>query len=71
MMENSRKIFRQSRQGNRMLELLRTTGIHPTADWLYEKLKKELLIREKDISIINGMYKSSKTVPIFQYSFNF
>ena len=41
LMRNSEKTFRQSRQRTRMLELLRSTGIHPTADWLYDKLKKE------------------------------
>jgi Fur family transcriptional regulator, peroxide stress response regulator len=34
-------LFRQSRQRTRILELLRSTSIHPTADWLYEQLKKE------------------------------
>jgi len=33
--------FRQSKQRNRILELLRSTASHPTADWLYEQLKKE------------------------------
>jgi len=35
------KISRHSRQRERILELLRSTSSHPTADWLYEKLKKE------------------------------
>ena len=33
--------FRQSRQRQRLLELLRSSDNHPTADWLYEHLKKE------------------------------
>lgn len=33
--------LRQSKQRERILELLRSTDIHPSADWLYEKLKKE------------------------------
>jgi Fur family transcriptional regulator, peroxide stress response regulator len=33
--------LRQSRQRTRILELLKSTTIHPTADWLYEQLKKE------------------------------
>ncbi len=33
--------LRQSKQRNRILELLRSTGSHPTADWLYDQLKKE------------------------------
>ena len=41
MTKNSLKIFRQSKQRTRILELLRSTEIHPTADWLYEKLKNE------------------------------
>jgi len=33
--------YRRSRQRERLLELLRSTGEHPTADWLYSKLKGE------------------------------
>lgn len=33
--------YKRSRQRNRILELLRETGTHPTADWIYEHLKKE------------------------------
>jgi len=33
--------FRQSRQRQRTLELLRETDSHPSVDWLYERLKKE------------------------------
>ena len=41
MTKQEKTTFRQSRQRNRILELLRSTGNHPTADWLYERLKKE------------------------------
>ncbi len=33
--------YKKSRQRERILQLLRGTGSHPTADWLYEKLKHE------------------------------
>jgi Fur family transcriptional regulator, peroxide stress response regulator len=33
--------YRKSRQRERMLELLRSTEAHPTANWLYGKLRKE------------------------------
>ncbi|MBN1561872.1 transcriptional repressor [candidate division KSB1 bacterium] len=36
-----KKKFRTSKQRNRMLQLLRATDSHPTAEWLYEKLKME------------------------------
>ncbi len=41
MAENKEKILRQSRQRNRILELLQSVETHPTADWLYENLKGE------------------------------
>jgi len=41
MNKEEKTTIRQSRQRNRILELLRSTGSHPTADWLYERLKKE------------------------------
>ena len=41
MTNKPHNIFRQSKQRTRILELLRSTEIHPTADWLYEKLKNE------------------------------
>lgn len=34
-------VYRKSRQRERILELLKNTDSHPTADWLYAKLKKE------------------------------
>lgn len=33
--------YRRSRQRDRLLEMLRETGSHPTADWLYHSLKDE------------------------------
>lgn len=33
--------YKRSKQRERMLELLGQTDIHPTADWLYSKLKRE------------------------------
>jgi Fur family peroxide stress response transcriptional regulator len=41
MEKEEKTIFRTSKQRNRILELLRSTDSHPTADWLYEHLKKE------------------------------
>jgi Fur family peroxide stress response transcriptional regulator len=35
------KTLRRSKQRDRILELLQSTTIHPTADWIYEQLKKE------------------------------
>ena len=41
-MQNKEQIvFRQSKQRNRILEVLRSTESHPTADWLYNQLKSE------------------------------
>jgi Fur family transcriptional regulator, peroxide stress response regulator len=34
-------IYRYSRQRERLLHILRKTTAHPTADWLYQRLKKE------------------------------
>ncbi len=33
--------YKKSRQREKILELLKSTGSHPTADWIYEKLKAE------------------------------
>jgi Fur family peroxide stress response transcriptional regulator len=41
MDQQEQKVFRQSKQRNRLLELLRSTDSHPTADWLYRQLKSE------------------------------
>ncbi len=35
------KIYRQSRQRDMIMDLLRSTDIHPTADWLYNQLKRK------------------------------
>jgi Fur family peroxide stress response transcriptional regulator len=34
-------LYRRSRQRERILELLRSTGSHPTASWIYDRLKGE------------------------------
>jgi Fur family peroxide stress response transcriptional regulator len=34
-------VRKRSRQRERILELLQGTGVHPTADWLYDRLKGE------------------------------
>ncbi len=36
-----KKNYKRSRQRERILELLRGTGKHPTASWLYDRLKSE------------------------------
>jgi Fur family peroxide stress response transcriptional regulator len=33
--------YRRSRQRDRILELLRSTDSHPTANWLYARMRKE------------------------------
>ena len=33
--------YKRSQQRERILELLQSTGRHPTADWVYERLKGE------------------------------
>jgi Fur family peroxide stress response transcriptional regulator len=38
---DTRGKYKRSRQRERILELLRSTGRHPTADWVYEQLKGE------------------------------
>ena len=40
-MPRKKSPFRRSRQRNRILELLRSTAAHPTANWLYGKMRKE------------------------------
>ena len=41
-MRTTRKsTYRRSRQRERILELLRATDTHPTANWLYARLRKE------------------------------
>ncbi|MBN2103106.1 transcriptional repressor [bacterium] len=36
------KITKYSRQRDIILRILRSTKCHPTADWIYEKVKKEI-----------------------------
>jgi Fe2+ or Zn2+ uptake regulation protein len=40
-MPKEQPLFRKSKNRNRILGLLRSTDSHPTADWVYEQLKKE------------------------------
>ena len=37
-----KKKYKRSRQRERILEIVRTTNIHPTASWIYERLKEEI-----------------------------
>jgi len=37
----SKKKYRQSKQRTKILEILRKTDLHPTASWIYDRLKKE------------------------------
>ena len=39
--ERSEKPYRHSRQRERLLMILHSTGSHPTAAWLYDRLKPE------------------------------
>ncbi len=64
MAKQNQKIFRQSKQRNRILELLRSTDSHPTADWLYKQIKKEFprlslgtIYRNLSILIDQGLVK--------------
>lgn len=41
MLDKENTTFRNSKQRTRIMELLRSTDTHPTADWIYEQLKKE------------------------------
>jgi Fur family peroxide stress response transcriptional regulator len=34
--------YRRSQQRERILEILKETKVHPTADWVYKKLKEEI-----------------------------
>jgi Fur family peroxide stress response transcriptional regulator len=40
MITNSK--YKRSRQRERILAILSSTRIHPSADWIYQKLKKEI-----------------------------
>jgi Fur family transcriptional regulator, peroxide stress response regulator len=39
--ENPAKQYRSNRQRERLLAILRSTESHPTAAWLYDRLKEE------------------------------
>ena len=41
MQAKNRKRYKRSKQRERILELLKQTDTHPTADWIYNHLKKE------------------------------
>ena len=41
MTKEEKPKYRHSRQRQRILELLRATETHPTANWLYDKLRNE------------------------------
>lgn len=41
MQNQDHTTYRQSKQRNRILELLQSTKTHPTADWIYDQLKRE------------------------------
>jgi Fur family peroxide stress response transcriptional regulator len=41
VMTTAKTPYKKSKQRERILELLQSTGTHPTADWLYERLKEE------------------------------
>ena len=58
------KRFRRSKQRDQILELLRSTGIHPTASWIYDNLKNEFpdlsmgtVYRNLNILIEQGLVK--------------
>jgi Fe2+ or Zn2+ uptake regulation protein len=34
--------YRRSQKRERILEILKETNVHPTADWVYKKLKEEI-----------------------------
>jgi Fur family peroxide stress response transcriptional regulator len=64
MSKKEQIIFRQSKQRNCILELLRSTDSHPTADFLYEGIKKEFprlslgtIYRNLSILIDQGLVK--------------
>jgi Fur family peroxide stress response transcriptional regulator len=60
----SKNRYKRSRQRERILELLQATGRHPSADWLYERLKGEFhnlsmgtVYRNLNILIEQGLIK--------------
>ncbi|MDI6802322.1 MAG: transcriptional repressor [Bacteroidota bacterium] len=62
--EKTKTTFRHSQQRERILEILRTTDRHPTADWVYGKLKKEFpklslgtIYRNLSMLVVQGQVK--------------
>ena len=56
--------YKRSKQRERILELLRSTGSHPTADWIYQQMKREFadlsmgtVYRNLNILIEQGLIK--------------
>jgi Fur family peroxide stress response transcriptional regulator len=41
IVNNMKNQYRRSKQRNRILEILKSTDIHPTASWIYDQLKDE------------------------------
>ncbi len=41
MKKRQESSYRNTRQRKRIMELLRSTNLHPTANWIYEQLKNE------------------------------
>ena len=41
MREKILKKYRKSKQRQKILEILKSTEMHPTATWIYDQLKKE------------------------------
>ncbi len=41
MQTKTKKRYKRSKQRERILQLLKETDTHPTADWVYNQLKKE------------------------------
>jgi Fur family peroxide stress response transcriptional regulator len=39
--QKSESLYRRSRQRERILALLRSTDVHPTANWIYSRMRKE------------------------------
>jgi Fur family transcriptional regulator, peroxide stress response regulator len=62
---DKKKIYRRSKQRQRILELLKSTGSHPTANWVYDQLRKEYpslsmgnVYRNLNILVEQGLVKS-------------
>lgn len=58
------KKYKYSKQRERILDLLQNTGMHPTATWIYDQLKKEFpdlslgtVYRNLNILIEQGLVK--------------